>query len=94
MSFGLSANPLYARPKTRNPKLSLYCTALVLLNQDTVSPRNWLEPLLDRMNTDPSIGIAVGPAHGTGADADALLDNADSAVSLARRQRCGYAFFD
>ena len=40
----------------------------------------------------PSIGIALWPAHGT--DADALLDNAGNAVSRARRQRCGYAFFD
>jgi O-antigen biosynthesis protein len=31
---------------------------LVLLNQDTVSPGNWLAPLLERMASDSRIGIA------------------------------------
>jgi GT2 family glycosyltransferase len=31
---------------------------LILLNQDTVSPRDWLTPLLDAMATDRRIGIA------------------------------------
>jgi diguanylate cyclase len=40
----------------------------------------------------PSIGMAIWPGHG--ATAVALLDSAQSAVSLARRYQLGYAFVD
>lgn len=39
-----------------------------------------------------SIGIAMCPTDG--ADAQVLLRNADAAMYHAKRQRCGYSFFD
>lgn len=40
----------------------------------------------------PSIGIAICPDDG--ATASSLLTHADSAMYRAKRERCGYAFFD
>jgi diguanylate cyclase (GGDEF)-like protein len=42
----------------------------------------------------PSIGVAVCPPHATSATAEMLLGQADAAMYRAKRQQCGYVFFD
>jgi diguanylate cyclase len=42
----------------------------------------------------PSIGVAVCPPHPTPATAEWLLGQADAAMYRAKRQQCGYVFFD
>ena len=45
-----------------------------------------------RLSVRKSIGIAVGPLPGAGAEA--LIKTADVAMGRAKRERLGYAFFD
>jgi diguanylate cyclase (GGDEF)-like protein len=44
------------------------------------------------LNVRPSIGVAMFPADGEASDV--LMRNADAAMYQAKRQKCGYVFYD